>query len=271
MGREATEGDITWFFLELKEIISDCLKGDFWTTTSLILQQQIFSSHKMCGVCSVEHLLLFGHVTEIYTRTLAPVHLKDKKWTSVSSFHPCQGHFGNACNAKDVWIKAVVTWLIVHPASPCVCGLVRVPALRASFHTCRMLMGLQVTVAASERYPVMRGGDGEYLKCCLWSMWLCRMLGSTSVLVLDITSVLCSACCALSSFSWDRCAQPFRKAINRFTANKFLAGTGHVSGAGVRESRQNGGEVVFFCLLNPKPFCNCISKAQEEHKPVVFA
>lgn len=51
-----------------------------------------------------------------------PAHLKDKKWSSVTSYHACQGHFGNACTAKDLWIWAVVTWLLVLPASPCTCG-----------------------------------------------------------------------------------------------------------------------------------------------------
>lgn len=52
--------------------------------------------------------------------TLPPhAHLKDKKWTSVTSYYPCQGHFGNACTAKDLWIWAVVIWLLVLPASPC--------------------------------------------------------------------------------------------------------------------------------------------------------
>lgn len=74
--------------------------------------------------------------------------------------------------------------------------------------------------------------------------WLC-------IFVLDITPALCSACCASSSLSWDRGAQPFRKAINPFKANKLLAGTSHVSGAGLGRQCKNGGEFVF-CPVEPE-------------------
>lgn len=49
----------------------------------------------------------------------------------------------------------------------------------APYATCRMFMGLQVTVAASEWYL---GGN--------WEAWLCRIPGPTTVLVLDIIPAL---------------------------------------------------------------------------------
>lgn len=77
------------------------------------------------------------------------------------------------------------------------------------------------------------------------------MLGSTNVLVLDITPALCSACCMSSLFSWDRGGQPFRNAINPFKAKKLLAGTGHICGAGLGRGGKNGGEFVLFCPIEP--------------------
>jgi len=84
------------------------------------------------------------------------------------------------------------------------------------------------------------------------------MLGSTSVIVLDSTPALCSAGC-VSSSSWDRGAQSFKKAINQFEVKKLLAGTGHVSGAGLGRSEKNGGEFVFFCLIEPKAILRHVS------------
>lgn len=81
--------------------------------------------YKLGVICSVEHLLLIGHVTEMHghMHTLPTAHLKDKNWASVRSYHPCQGwYFGNACTAKGLWIWAVVLWLLVLPASPCTSG-----------------------------------------------------------------------------------------------------------------------------------------------------
>lgn len=78
------------------------------------------------------------------------------------------------------------------------------------------------------------------------------MLGSTSMLVLSITPAMFSAC-YVSSFSWDRCARPFRRAINSFKAKKLLAGTtAHISGAGLGSGSRNGGAFVFFCSTEPK-------------------
>lgn len=108
--------EITCFFLVFREMISDCLKGDFWTTSSLFCSMWCIFRRASVALCVCNW--------NMRARANTPTpHLTDKKWTSVTSCHPCQGHFGNPCTAKDLWIWAVVTRLLFLSASPCNCGL----------------------------------------------------------------------------------------------------------------------------------------------------
>lgn len=167
MGNEAIEGEITWFFLGLRDNLRLPL-----TFEQLLLP--LFCSrkspHKVSGVCSVEHLLLFGHVTGIpgHVHTFPTAHLKGKNWTSVTSYHPCKGHFGNACTAKGFQIWAVVVWLLVLPASPCTCGLFLECQLHVQPVGCSWDCKWQLLLPNSTWW---RGGDGEK-STCLQSTWL---------------------------------------------------------------------------------------------------
>lgn len=109
--------------------------------------------YKLSVTYSIEHLLLFGHVTEMHGHllTLPTAHLKDKNWTSVTSYHPCQGHWecthckrpmDLSCGAVTVSPSCFSLYLWI---------LFEVPALCAA---CRMLLGLQGPVAASGWYLV---------------------------------------------------------------------------------------------------------------------
>lgn len=50
-------------------------------------------------------------------------------------------------------------------------------------------------------------------------------------------------------FSWDRSAQPFRKAVNPLKANKLQAGVFRVSVSGPWRGDKNGGEFLFSCAI----------------------
>lgn len=156
-----------------------------------------------------------------------------QKWTSVTSYHPCQGHFGNACAAKGLWIWAVVVWLLILPASPCTCGLFLECQLPVQPVGCSWGCKWQLLLL-----NWWRGSDRE----CLKSTCLCRIPGSTTMLVLDVIPALYLGSVSCSSsplLLGQRCSTFYKRKKNPFKAKKLKAGVVRVLGAGPGRGNKN--------------------------------